>query len=381
MNRAPRIAIGCSGLGHIQRGIESWASDLAQALRRNGADVTLFSGAALPGSVALPTLRRSGQGARILARIARHIGGWRYGMGSPYDVEQTSFAFALWRCIRRGFDIVHLQDPMIALWLERAHRVGLSQPSVVYANGTGENDALMRRFQVLQLLTPTAMKAWTPQKPATQLVFMLPNFIDTARFHPAPQTTARARFGLPPGLTIFLTCAAIRRFHKRIDVLLREFADVQAPDAVLVVAGGREEDTDALIAEGTALLGDRVRFMPDLPRDAMPDLYRAADAFVLPSLHEMFGIVLLEALATGLPVLCNDTADFHAIVGPGGLYRELHMPGQLADGMTALLDPATRAKLSASGRAHVEQRFSETAVTSEITAMYRSVQAASSRVR
>jgi 1,2-diacylglycerol 3-alpha-glucosyltransferase len=127
-------------------------------------------------------------------------------------------------------------------------------------------------------------------------------------------------------------------------------------------------------------LGERVRFLPDLPRDSMPDLYRAADAFVLASLQEMFGIVLLEALATGLPVLCNDTPDFRAIVGPGGLYGDFRGQDGLARGLTGLLHPATRTKLAQAGRAHVERNFSEPAVIGAIAAMYQSVQAACSHV-
>jgi glycosyltransferase involved in cell wall biosynthesis len=305
-------------------------------------------------------------------------------MGAPYDVEQTSFALSLWGRIRAEFDILHVQDPMIATWLERAHRAGISRPKVIYANGTGENASVMRRFTFLQLLTQAAADTWMPHKPDGQAVFTIPNFIDTSRFRPGDQAAARARFGLPPNRTIILCCAAISRFHKRVDVLLRAFADVcrdNDTDAMLVVAGGRVPETASVIAEGTALLGENVRFLPDLPRDSMPELYRTADGFVLASLQEMFGIVLLEALATGLPVLCNDTPDFRAIVGPGGLYADLGDQGGFGRGLTGLLHPPTRTKLAEAGRAHVEQHFSETAVMAAITAMYHSVQAASSHVR
>jgi 1,2-diacylglycerol 3-alpha-glucosyltransferase len=385
LSTRPRIAIACSGLGHIQRGVESWAADLARALRRASADVTLFGGGerGIDGVTVLPTWPRTGTAARGLASGLRHLGAWRYGLGSPYDVEQTSFSLALWQRIRRDFDILHVQDPLIATWLERAHQIGLSRPRVIYANGTGENAKVMRRFRYLQLLTRTAADTWSSQKPHGQAVFMIPNFIDDAHFSPGNQAAARARFDLPPDRTIVLCCAAIRRYHKRIDFLLAEFARAfgDRTDTMLVIAGGREADSDALMAQGTALLGDKVRFLPDLSRESMPDLYRAADAFVLASLHEMFGIVLLEALATGLPVLCNDTPDFHAIVGPGGLYGDLSVDGGLAQGLVDLLDPATRTGLSLAGRAHVGQHFSEAAVAGAIIAMYHSVQAIPPRVQ
>jgi glycosyltransferase involved in cell wall biosynthesis len=375
-----RIAIACSGLGHVRRGIESWASDLAHALTRSGHDVTLFCGGPTADGTVVPNLRRTGAASNALARSLRHLGAWRYGMGSTYDVEQTSFSLGLWRQVRRDYDILHVQDPLIATWLNRANRLGLSRPKVIYANGTGENGAVMGRFSFLQLLTPAVTDDWYRRKPQHQRVFTIPNFIDTQRFQPGDQATARARFNLPLDARVVLCCAAIRRTHKRIDRLMQEFATIPS-DAVLVIAGGREDETDDLIAEGAGLLGSRIRFLPNLPRDLMPDLYRAADAFVLPSLYEMFGIVLLEALATELPVLCHDTPDFRTVAGPGGIYRDFGAEGELAKGLALLLDPNACKQMGKAGRAHVEQRYSEGAVMDAITSMYQAVLADSSRAR
>ena len=106
-----------------------------------------------------------------------------------------------------------------------------------------------------------------------------------------------------------LSVAAIKRAHKRIDYLVREFAALggKRPDwpVWLVVAGGRDEHSDELMTWGRELLGDRVRFLPNYPRERMPELYRAADLFVLCSLKEMMPIALLEATASGLPSLVN----------------------------------------------------------------------------
>lgn len=386
----PRVAIACSGLGHVQRGVEAWAADLARALPKAGVEVTLFgagptghvptgdapTGRGSPGhGVVLPCLQRTRAGG--VARLLRHAGGWHYGCGSPYEVEQTTFSAALWPRIRRGFDILHVQDPTIARWFEAASRHGLSAAKVVYANGTGETATVMRRFGHLQLLTATAMAEWLPQRPAGQMVFMIPNFIDTARFTPADQRAARARFDLPQHGTIVLCCAAIRRYHKRIDYLLAEFATLvqqrDNEDCTLVIAGGREADTDALIAQGTAMLGKRVRFLPALPREQMPELYRAADVFTLVSLQEMFGIVLLEAMASGLPVLCHDAPAFRAIVGEGGVYQDLSAAGGWAAGFAALAGQYRRAALADAARRQVVGKFSESVVVRDIVAMYRSV--------
>src|SRR5262249_39789493 len=150
-------------------------------------------------------------------------------------------------------------------------------------------------------------------------VFCVPNSINLDIFSASDRAVARQRINLPADALIVLCAAAIGRYHKRIDYLIREFAafvEGYAGAAFLVIAGGRQPDTDALIALGRELLGERVLFLVDLPRNQMPQLYSAVDLFVLPSLFETFGIVLLEAMATGLPIICNDTPTFRYVVGP-----------------------------------------------------------------
>src|SRR5579875_3643914 len=113
-----KVAIASSGLGHIRRGVETWADDLGAALRRRGLDATTFqgsAGAAPNGNVVVPCMRRFDPTTQRVAALLLRAGAWRVGLASGYGIEQTSFAFNLWRRIGRSFDILHVQDPQIAV--------------------------------------------------------------------------------------------------------------------------------------------------------------------------------------------------------------------------------------------------------------------------
>jgi 1,2-diacylglycerol 3-alpha-glucosyltransferase len=373
------IAIACSGLGRIRRGNEAWAQDLARALIRRGVPVTLFGADAVKDAAVtiVSCLGRTDTAARRLARFFSSLGGWRYGFGSAYEIEQTTFAINLWRKVWRGYDILHVQDAVVATIMDRLNRLGLCRARVILANGTGEPAEHLRRLSFVQLLSPGAAQDWVAHKPSGQLMFSVPNFVDLAIFQSGDRGAARRRFELPGDALIILCCAAIRKVHKRIDYLIREFAAFAESEPgrpiMLVIAGGREAETDELVALGRELLGDRVRFLVDLPRSRMPDLYRAADMFVLVSLAETFGIVLVEALATGLPIICHDSEHFRFVTGPASVRRDFARPGALGAALGEMSRSDVRQSLAEAARTHARDNFAEDVVVRQIVEMYHQV--------
>jgi glycosyltransferase involved in cell wall biosynthesis len=378
-----RIAVASSGLGHIARGIESWASDLGHALARRGVDVRLYKGggtADSPIEEVIPCWQRA---APRTQRVLRWIpsASWRLGLNSGYGIEQSTFALGLIRRLRHErSDILHVQDPQLALLLQRARDLGLVRTRTILAHGTEEPFEFQQKIHYLQHLAP-----WHAEEAREAGVWRttwtaIPNFIDLDRFGPAPgpRTAMRHKLGLPDDALVVLTVAAIKRHHKRIDALLAEFARLReahpALPAYLVVAGGREADTDDLVRQGQALLGDRVRFLVRFPRPEMPDLYRAADAFVLASLKEMMPIAVLEACASGLPCVVNRHPVLEWMVGKGGLAIDMAGHGELADALAALLgDPARRAALGAQAREHCAAEFGRDRVVDRLLDYYRFV--------
>ena len=381
-SRSLTIAVASSGLGHVARGIEAWADDLAAALAARGEDVILCKGAGTasrPYERVVSCLRREAPATlRLLRYLPRRLS-WRVGLGSGYGVEQTTFALNLVRLLRRErIDVLHVQDPQVAVIAQRARRMGLIRTRTILAHGTEEPPAFLKRIQYLQHLAPWHLEqiraggVWKPTWTA------IPNFIDTERFSPGRSDAIRSELNIPANALIVLTAAAIKRNHKRIHHLLAEFAKLrqQAPDLPvwLVVAGGWESETDELIAEGARLLGDRVRFLVRFPRERMSELYRTADVFALCSLFEMMPIALIEATASGLPCVVNAHPILEWMTGPGGVRVDMAAPGELSTALAALLaDPARRQTLGRAAREHCLANFSRDAVVNQILDYYQRV--------
>ncbi len=377
-----KIAIACSGLGVISRGVETWAADLARALKRDDRDVSLFQGGNETNPVdadwqhVLPCARRLDPKLEKTVRLFRKIGGWRYGFGSGYQIEQTTFVLKLFPKIRSEYDVLHVQDPWIAYMMEILNRMGLSKPKVILANGTEESTEFLQKLSNLQHLAPNYLDDWKALQPAKQKTFAIPNFVKTERFIPATleeRSEARKEWGIPEDHHVVLSVAALKKHHKRVDLLIREFADFAqnyGKPTTLVVAGAREPDTDEILELGKRLLGSKVLFLESLKREKVMSLYRLADVFTLASSHEMMPIAMLEALSCGLPIACNDTPTMQWMAKPAGPLTNIDTAGALSKQLILLTDPELRSRYSKAARAHALENFSEPVVVEKICEMY-----------
>lgn len=186
-------------------------------------------------------------------------------------------------------------------------------------------------------------------------VRLVPEGIDLARWRgllDAPGGPARA------GQTIL--CVARQYPRKHVADLLRAFATLRArhPAARLVVIGDGPEHQGLQALAARLGLGGAARLLGALPDEAVLDWYRRAGLFCLPSVQEGFGIVFLEAMAAGLPVVATTAAAVPEVV-PHGRAGTLVPPGDvpaLAAALDELLaSPDLRRAYGAYGAAHVVQ--------------------------
>ncbi len=134
---------------------------------------------------------------------------------------------------------------------------------------------------------------------------VLPNTV-RPEFVPGDRCAARRRFRIADE-TVLLTVARLDgrrgyKGHDRVIPLVRQFRD-QGRDVIYLIAGVGEDQPRLEALAHAHGVTEQVRFLGKVPDCDLPDLYRAADLFVLPSTGEGFGIVYLEAMACGTPAI------------------------------------------------------------------------------
>jgi D-inositol-3-phosphate glycosyltransferase len=146
--------------------------------------------------------------------------------------------------------------------------------------------------------------------------------VEHAFFAPGERSGARNALGLPHDVPVLLFVGRIQPL-KAPDVAVRALAELGRPDALLLVVGGasgqegnaEEEHLRRLVDD--LGLASQVRFVPPQPHHILSTYYRAADAVVVPSRSESFGLVALEASACGVPVVASGVGGLLTLVDHG----------------------------------------------------------------
>jgi glycosyltransferase involved in cell wall biosynthesis len=163
------------------------------------------------------------------------------------------------------------------------------------------------------------------------------------------------------------------RYYKGLDTLIRALPQIAAR-LLIVGIGPMEAEWRALATEtGVA---DRVTWLGEAPDADLPALYHLADLFVLPASHpsEAFGLVQVEAMAAGLPVVCTELGTGTSYVnqnGVTGIVVPPRDPAALAGAINSLLaDSGRRAALGAAAYARVAAEFDLDVMVSRVLALY-----------
>ena len=213
-------------------------------------------------------------------------------------------------------------------------------------------------------------------------VYYVPNGVCVSRFSQVDGALFREAYHFAPSEKLVL-CVSRIDYQKNQLGLLRAFAAFAKdhPDHTLVMIGPVtvERYHAAVLAEIEALqLNGRVRIIEGLRPDdpLLPSAYKAAEMFVLPSLHEPFGIVVLEAWAAGLPVAAYEVGGIPGFSthNENILLVKKEDEAGLAACMSELADqPALRTALAKAAYAQVSLSYDWTAVTKKMERVYQEI--------
>lgn len=355
-------------------GLERYVFELGRALEGEVEFVNIVARRGAP-----PDVRLAGE--TVYAAPLATLGGTPICPSMPWH--------ALRRHRRAPFDIAHLQfpaDPMAhlayALLPRRVGRVIGWHSDIVRQQGLLP---LYRPFLQRSLRGAHAIIAATPAHVSsseqlapvrdTAQFRIIPYGFDLARFErrPAQADELRQRFG-----GRFLVFALGRHvYYKGFEFLIRALA--QLPGVELALGGQGPLTGELREIARQAGVADRVHFVGRIPDRDLPAWYYACDAFCLPSVEaaEAFGIVQVEAMACGRPVVCCELGNGVNWVnqdGETGLTVPPADPAALAAALARLLaEPALRARLGEAGSRRAHGVFSARAMAQATLAVYREV--------
>jgi glycogen synthase len=179
----------------------------------------------------------------------------------------------------------------------------------------------------------------------------------------------KAAYGIQDDYVLFLgRCTQ----QKGVEHLVDAAADIPC-QVVMVMGGADTKEYEALVAEKMKARRNILHIAKMLSEDEAAQLYSQARAFICPSIYEPFGIINLEAMACGAPVIASAVGGIVEIVveGKTGLLLEAGKPAQIAAAVRRLLDdPALARSMGEAGRRRAEEQFSWSSIARKTKAMY-----------
>jgi glycosyltransferase involved in cell wall biosynthesis len=354
-------------------GMETYLQSLAEGQAECGITVT-----ALVVNDGHRTVHELYNGIRV-TRVGR-LGGLSTAPWSPW--------LGGWlRTISASADLIHLHAPYIPLELGPLllHR---SKPFVVgyHADIVKQRVVarihrpflvqVLKRARLVSASTQSYVESSTVLKRFADKCRIIPYGVPLARFAPTPEVCAQAkRLREAHDSAPIVLFVGQMRHYKGLDVLLSAVRDI--PRArLLVVGSGAMEEAWRSHARACALDG-RVVFLGECPDAVLRAAYRAADVLVLPSTNraEAFGMVLLEGMANGLPVISTELGTGTSVIntdGETGLVVPPGQPGLLAAAINRILsDDELKARMGRAALARVSALFSREQMLDRTASFYR----------
>jgi glycosyltransferase involved in cell wall biosynthesis len=326
MDERMRIAILAPHAGYIVGGLETAAKGLRKnLLARNECDI--FSLAETDWTTKVPGIREF-PSATLVNRLK--LGYINYLIPYLYiikrhAVSEFSYSYHLLPLLRRYSPdiIINFNFSILALFCKyyrykyKVPFINVGQAGCVYM----EAESARTKPDAYVALTPVC-KEYIQRRIRGVRVVVIPNGVDLSLFSAKGPEFPLEKFRWKSGRThlelnrpfILSTSRLVK--EKRLNLLLEAFSKLEK--GTLILAGHGEQKKRLLDLGQRLLIEDRLIILDTLSQEQLSRLYRSCDVFSLPSKNEAFGNVIIEAMASGLPVVATDDRGFEWIVGKEG---------------------------------------------------------------
>lgn len=256
----------------------------------------------------------------------------RLSKNHQVEIFAGSDADDISKVIKGGYDVVvPINGRMQSLKASLGRGLGRYRLLISGHSGIGRDDIwniVIVRPDVFVALT-NQMARWAKSWAWGVKVAEIPNGIDLSKFKPEGE---KINLELPRPIILSVGALTWYKHHERIINAMSQMSK----GSLLIV--GRGEERKELEKMGRKLLDNRFAIM-DFTYEDMPKVYRSCDLFSLPSWdREAFGIVYLEALATGLGVVAPNDSSRREIIGDGGLFTDVSNSAKYAEVIEQALD-------------------------------------------
>ncbi|MFN8523065.1 MAG: glycosyltransferase [Chloroflexota bacterium] len=321
------------------------------------------------------------------SEIACNVQRYRNFLGARYDLIHAHY----WLSARLGLLFKeHWRVPMATMFHtlgEMKNRVALSSAeSEQQVRVEIERRAMLGSDVVIASTEVDRAQMVNTYRADPRNITVVPGGVDLSLFRPGDQEDARRELGLPGG-PLLLFAGRIQRL-KGIDVLIRAAAILRSdlPGLNVVVVGGGAGTGDgesedqrelrrlrAIAAEES--VEDIVRFVGGAEQAKLRTYYRAADLTVMPSTYESFGLVAVESMACGTPVVATRVGGLSTIVrdGENGFLVPWRDPRLFADRIRLALKERGTLERLRSGARQTGQHYSWAAVADRTRRVYQSL--------
>lgn len=360
----------------------------ARELVRRGHRVTVYCTNRLDATrkLASRTIEQEDQGVRVVYHNIWFMPQWRGNFGPFFCPGMIAYF------LREGrqYDIIHINEARAfttlaaALYARFAHIPYIIQAHGSFAYGLRHQRlkriydslvgrAIYRRASRAIASSPEEVRECEAVGVERDKFVVIGNGIDFATWHFSEEEGLkfRARFGIARHAKVILFLSRIDK-KKGPDILTEAFAQIQIPDAYCIIAGpdnGYEEYVRQLVKSYN--LTGKVIFTGLLRGSDIRAAYAAADVFVLPSRFDTFPMALVEAMASGVPVITTETCQIAQMVRDrAGLVTPVEVRA-IADALQTLLaDEDLRRRFAEGARLLAEEEFSVAKVVDRLEEIY-----------